>query len=913
MIHKRDKKDEEDGFCNPFARLDKTSVLQEARVFNETPVNPRKCSLILTKILYLINTGMAPLTTLEATDAFFNMTKLFQSKDSTLRRLVYIGIKELSRMAENVYVVTSSLTTDMNAKDDQCRPAALRALCQITEASTFQGIERYMKQAIVDRNPTVSSAALVSSLHLAKNIPDGVKRWANEAQEALNSDNIMVQYHALGLLYHIRKSDRLAVTKLVTKLVRSPMKSPFAVCQLIRISAKLIEDEGAGSDSIYYDYIESCLRHKSEMVIYEAANAIINLSCTSQRELQSAISVLQLMLSSSKSTNRFAAVRALNKIAMNHPNAVMACNVDLENLITDNNRSIATLAITTLLKTGNESSVERLMKQIASFMSEISDEFKIVVVGSTRALCAKFPRKHTVMMSFLSSMLHEEGGYEYKKSIVDTIIAIIEDNPEAKEAGLAYLCEFIEDCEHTSLAVKILYLLGREGVKTAQPAKYIRYIYNRLILEKSPVRAAAVSSLAKFAAHCEDLLPQILVLLERSVLDADDEVRDRATYYINILAQQSKSTKLNCISSPLQVSMIGLEKALSAYLQDTHSNQEQSFDIKQVPLSTAPITGLLDVNQSIKLDSGRKSLANGPVSGTNHGTGASSAIEKIAATRQDLYAEQLASVSELSSLRLGPILKSSLPLELTESETEYVVQCIKHMFREHIVLQFDCTNTLNDQILEQVSIDMEVFEGFRQLLQVKCDQLVYNTPRSIYVVLAIDSGSIDNYNDDSGVDISQLFGTFTGVTLKYLVKDCDPNTNQVLDDEGYQDEYALEDVDILISDYMQKLIVPDFQTCWEESGEDNQVEETYALSNFKTLDEAIKNLVNFMDMNVCDRSDRVPDGKNAHTVFLSGLFRGQVQVLICAKLAQSTDGITMKITVRSSSMTVSEYIASAIV
>ncbi|OTF69040.1 hypothetical protein BLA29_008890 [Euroglyphus maynei] len=235
------------------------------------------------------------------------------------------------------------------------------------------------------------------------------------------------------------------------------------------------------------------------------------------------------------------------------------------------------------------------------------------------------------------------------------------------------------------------------------------------------------------------------------------------------------------------------------------------------------------------------------------------------------------------------------------------------MFREHIVLQFDCTNTLNDQILENVSIDMEMFDGFRQLLQVQCDQLVYNTPRSIYVVLGIDSCSLDDDIESSGMDISQLFGTFTGVTLKYLVKDCDPNTSQVLDDEGYQDEYALEDVDILISDYMQKLIVPDFHTSWEESGEENQVDETYALSNFKTLDEAIKNLVNFMDMNVCDRSDRVPDGKNAHTVFLSGLFRGQVQVLIRAKLAQSTDGITMKITVRSSSMAISEYIASAIV
>lgn len=268
----------------------------------------------------------------------------------------------------------------------------------------------------------------------------------------------------------------------------------------------------------------------------------------------------------------------------------MACNVDLENLITDSNRSIATLAITTLLKTGNESSVERLMKQIASFMSEISDEFKIVVVGATRALCAKFPRKHTVMMGFLSSMLHEEGGYEYKKAIVETIIAIIEDNPEAKEGGLAYLCEFIEDCEHTSLAVKILHLLGREGTKTASPAKYIRYIYNRLILEKSPVRAAAVSSLAKFAAHCEDLLPQILVLLERSTLDTDDEVRDRATYYLNILHEKQRAILNTYVSNTLNVSIIGLEKALQGYIQAAAATDGVTylpFDIKSVPLNTA--------------------------------------------------------------------------------------------------------------------------------------------------------------------------------------------------------------------------------------------------------------------------------------------------------------------------------------
>lgn len=55
-------------------------------------------------------------------------------------------------------------------------------------------------------------------------------------------------------------------------------------------------------------------------------------------------------------------------------------------MISDSNRSVATLAITTLLKTGAEGSVDRLMKQIATFVNEISDEFKIVVVQVTNII-----------------------------------------------------------------------------------------------------------------------------------------------------------------------------------------------------------------------------------------------------------------------------------------------------------------------------------------------------------------------------------------------------------------------------------------------------------------------------------------------------------------------------------------------
>lgn len=38
-----------------FTSLEVMVASSQARVFNETPINPRKCAHILTKILYLIN------------------------------------------------------------------------------------------------------------------------------------------------------------------------------------------------------------------------------------------------------------------------------------------------------------------------------------------------------------------------------------------------------------------------------------------------------------------------------------------------------------------------------------------------------------------------------------------------------------------------------------------------------------------------------------------------------------------------------------------------------------------------------------------------------------------------------------------------------------------------------------------
>lgn len=77
-------------------------------------------------------------------------------------------------------------------------------------------------------------------------------------------------------------------------------------------------------------------------------------------------------------------------------------------------------------------------------MTDIADEFKIVVVEAIRSLCLKFPQKYRALMNFLSGVLREDGGFEYKKAIVDSILILIREIPDAKESGLAHLCEFIE-------------------------------------------------------------------------------------------------------------------------------------------------------------------------------------------------------------------------------------------------------------------------------------------------------------------------------------------------------------------------------------------------------------------------------------------------------------------------------------
>ncbi|RLN89963.1 hypothetical protein BBJ28_00006301 [Nothophytophthora sp. Chile5] len=841
-IKEKFKNDEEDQ-ASPFQGLDKATVLQETKIFSDANMvtrHPKKCCQLITKLLHILTQG-EPFTSAETTAVFFGVTKLFQSKDANLRRMMYLFIKEVA---------------EATAAD---------------EGSMLNAIERYIKQAIVDRNALVASSALVSGIHLIKNNPEIVRRWVNEVQEAVNSSNDMVQYHGVSLLYQIRQHDKLAVSKFITQLQKTNLRSNLATCLLIRYTAGLLRENANGQDAApLYAFLQKMLRQKNEMVIYEAAKALCALPVDA-RDLTQAIVVLQLFLGSTKPTLRFAAVRTLSHVALTQPMLVTRCNDDMEALISDSNRSIATLAITTLLKTGTywhknqahcaESSVDRLMKQISTFMGDIADEFKIVVVEAIKNLCVKYPQKHRVLLNFLANFLREEGGYEFKKTITESILFLIDRIQECKETALLHLCEFIEDCEFTQLSTKILRVLGQKGPTTSAPARYIRFIRNRVILENAPVRASAVSALAQFAIRVSSLRASVSSLLQCCKLDDDDEVRDRATMYLAIL-EGDEATSRTLLVDDFPMSVLSLQKSIEQYeLRPVEG--PLTFD------ALPHVEVVEDVAEPRADDAEAES---------------SSAQPDATPEPQDV-AKELYTIPEFAEL--GALFRSSKRVELTEAETEYVVSCTKHVFAQHIVLQV--LNTVSDQLLSNVSVGfvMEPEEVWQVQSIVPLDKLAYGKTGSCYVCV--------QYIGDGVYPIVQL----ANVELKFKVHEVNPSTGEV-EDDGFDEEYPMEDMEIGAADLMAKVPVNDFRSAWEHIGDGAEVKGSYGLK-YKSLVEGVAAVIDNLGMQPCENT-AVPQPKaKAHILLLSGVFVGGVKALVKSRISLDEQSGSMILQVRSAS------------
>ena len=80
----------------------------------------------------------------------------------------------------------------------------------------------------------------------------------------------------------------------------------------------------------------------------------------------------------------------------------------------------------------------------------------------------------------------------------------------------------------------------------------------------------------------------------------------------------------------------------------------------------------------------------------------------------------------------------------------------------------------------------------------------------------------------------------------------------------------MEDIEITLADHMNRVLQASFNTAWEELSPENELSDTYALTHLGSLEEAVRNVTNFLGMQPAERSDKVPEGKSSHSLYLAG-------------------------------------------
>ena len=275
---------------------------------------------------------------------------------------------------------------------------------------------------------------------------------------------------------------------------------------------------------------------------------------------------------------------------------------------------------------------------------------------------------------------------------------------------------------------------------------------------------------------------------------------------------------------------------------DDKATFTKAFDISTIPIVSHEQA--LAEERTKKLTTATPTLkapSTGPKKAQTNG--ATDGVVSAAPTAQ-LFAQQLAQIPELKAY--GGVLKSSTLIELTESETEYVVSAIKHIFKDHVVLQYEIKNTLPDTVLEQVSVIATPSEGDESLEEdfiIPVSKLATDQPGTVYVAF--------KKTGDSAFPAT----SFTNI-LKFTSKEIDPTTGEP-DESGYDDEYQVEDLELSGSDYVVPAFAGSFDHVWEQTGaHGDEASETLQLSNTKSI-AGMSIIFNLVDLGIV----RLPKNK----------------------------------------------------
>ena len=129
------------------------------------------------------------------------------------------------------------------------------------------------------------------------------------------------------------------------------------------------------------------------------------------------------------------------------------------------------------------------------------------------------------------------------------------------------------------------------------------------------------------------------------------------------------------------------------------------------------------------------------------------------------------------------------------------------------------------------------------------------------------------------------------------------------EEDGYDDEYQLEDLEVAAADYVKPAYVPNFRAAWEALPEDSEMVDDYGLGQRESLQDAVEAVTRILGMAPSEGTDAVPPNARSHTVLLAGTVVGGAQALVRLQFGiDAGRNVAMKLASRSETQEVSEAI-----
>lgn len=270
-------------------------------------------------------------------------------------------------------------------------------------------------------------------------------------------------------------------------------------------------------------------------------------------------------------------------------------------------------------------------------------------------------------------------------------------------------------------------------------------------------------------------------------------------------------------------------------------------------------------------------------------------------TAQDLQSQAI--VPELESASAAaPVASSTIPgdygecfrsspiISLTESEAEYVVHVIKHVFAAHLVLEFICQNTVKGQALRSVWVDVRFdSNSLKSVRSVPIEQLPFDTSASAFVIFGCPAESRPQARFECA--------------LRFTAHESDDAGEPV--GPGSNEQYPVAGVDLDISDYIRPL----FQTSSELDHMPINSRDTFTLTALDSVSSAVRELLVLIGGAPLHGSEAVPLNADSHKLFIAGTVYPMHPFLATCQLSRlGSAGISLDIEVRAKDPSVANLV-----